>query len=90
MTKSETFRQLENENLLDKFGINGVVLPELMSIEKEDVEAWAIEHLRSVWDIVRPKIDTLFKSPDETIPMCDLAIRLREILEEFPPEVFRV
>jgi hypothetical protein len=86
----DAFRQLETENLLEKFGISGVVLPELENIEKEEVEAWAREHLRSVWDIVRPKIDKLFKSPNETIPMCDLAIRLREILEEFPPEVFRV
>ncbi|EDN72168.1 C-5 cytosine-specific DNA methylase [Beggiatoa sp. SS] len=31
----------------------------------------------------------LFKSPEETIPMCDLARALREILEEFPPEVFK-
>ncbi|HIE02112.1 MAG TPA: hypothetical protein EYP59_17815 [Thiotrichaceae bacterium] len=84
------FRQLENENFSEKFGINGIVLPELMDIEKGDVDAWARAHLPSVLDSVRPKIDDLFKSPDETIPMCDLARALREILEEFPPEVFRV
>ncbi|MDM8557681.1 hypothetical protein [Candidatus Parabeggiatoa sp. HSG14] len=86
----EKFKNLEKENFLEKFGINGIVLPELTSIEKEDVEAWAREHLRSVSDIVRPKIDNLFKSPDETIPMCDLARKLRKILEEFPPDVFKV
>lgn len=84
------FEQLENKNFLAEFGINGVVLPELVDIEKEDVDAWAREHLRSVLDIVRPKINNLFKSPEQTIPMCDLATELREILEEFSPEVFRV
>jgi hypothetical protein len=82
------FRQLENENFSEKFGINGIVLPELMDIEKEDVDAWARAHLRSVLDSVLPKIEDLFKSPEETIPMCDLARALREILEEFPPDVF--
>jgi hypothetical protein len=86
----EEFRQLENENFLEKFGINGIVLPELVNIEKEDVEAWAKEHLRSVWDIVRPKIADLFTSPDETMAMYDLARELRKILEEFPPDVFGV
>ncbi len=84
------FRQLENENFSKKIGINinGIVLPELTNIEKEDVEAWAREYLPRVLDSVRPKIDDLFKSPDETIPMCDLVRALREILEEFPPDVF--
>jgi len=82
------FRQLENENFSEKFGINGIVLPELMDIEKEEVYAWAREHLHSSFlDSVQPKIDDLFKSPDETIPMCDLARSLREILEEFPPDI---
>jgi len=63
----EEFRRLENENFLKKFGINGIVLPELVNIEKEDVEGWAKEHLRSVWDIVRPKIADIFTSPDETL-----------------------
>jgi len=84
------FELLKKENFSEKFGINGVVLPELMDIEKEEVEAWARAHLRSVLDSVQPKIDDLFKSPEETIPMCDLARALREILEEFPPDVFRV
>jgi hypothetical protein len=87
----EEFRQLQNENFLEKFGINGVVLPELTNIEKRDVKAWARYHLcSSVLDIVQQKIDSLFTSSDETIPMGDLAIRLREILEEFPPDVFSV
>jgi len=84
------FGQLETANFSEKFGINGVVLPELENLEKEDVEAWAREHLRNVWDIVRPKINNLFPSPDKTIPMCDLARELRKILEEFPADVFRV
>jgi len=83
------FGQLETANFSEKFGINGVVLPELVNLEKEDVEAWAREHLRSVWDIVRPKINNLFPSPDKTISMCDLARELRKILEEFSPDVFR-
>jgi hypothetical protein len=83
------FGQLETANFSEKFGINGVVLPELVNLEKEDVEAWARKHLRNVWDIVRPKINNLFPSPDKTIPMCDLARELRKILEEFSPDVFR-
>jgi hypothetical protein len=85
----EEFKQLEDENFAEKFGVNGVVLPELMSIEKEDVEAWAREHLHSVLDRVTTEINKLFKSPDETKAMCDLANQLREILEEFPPEIFK-
>ena len=84
------FGRLEKENFSEKFGINGIVLPELVDIEKEDVEAWARKHLPSVLNSVKPKIDNLFKSPEETIPMCDLARSLREILEEFTPDVFRV
>ena len=85
----EEFRQLETENFSKRFGINGVVLPELVNIEKEDVKAWATEHLRSVLNKVQPNIDNLFQS-DETIPMCDLARELSKILEEFSPDVFRV
>ena len=84
------FEQLKTENFLEKFGINGIVLPELVNIEKEDVEAWARDHLYNVLNIVQPKIDNLFTSPDETIPMCDLARELSKILEEFSPDVFRV
>ncbi|MDM8564095.1 caspase family protein [Candidatus Halobeggiatoa sp. HSG11] len=86
----QEFKQLATKNFLDTFGINGLVLPELTNIEKEDVEAWARDHLHtSVLDIVQPKIAYLFKSSDATIPMCDLSRELRKILEEFPPDVFR-
>jgi len=80
------FGRLEKENFSEKFGINGIVLPELVNIEKEDVYKWA-KSLYSSLDSVKFKIDALFKSHDETIPMCDLASSLREILEEFPPDI---
>ena len=70
--------------------MNGVVLPELIDIEKEDVQAWARDHLPSVLDSVIEKIDNIFISPDDTMAMRDLAIKLREILEEFSPNIFSV
>ncbi len=76
----QAFIQLEQENC--------VILPELMNIEKDDVEKWAREHLDgNVLDRVRPKINDLF-SDYETMAMCDLANKLREILEDFSPDVF--
>ena len=84
------FKRLENEDFSKNFGINGVVLPELQNIAKEDVEKWVNAHLPTVSDSVRVKIDELFKSPNETMAMGNLAIKLRKILEEFPPEVFKV
>jgi hypothetical protein len=83
------FIRLENENFLKKFGINGLVLPELINIEKQDVLGWARKHLDdNVFDKVRPKINKLF-SDYETIPMCKLATVLYNILEEFLPNAFK-
>jgi hypothetical protein len=85
----DEFIQLEQENLQEKFGINCVILPELKDIEQDDVEKWAKEYLRvDVWDDFMPEIKNLFKS-SKTVSMCDVAKRLREILKEFPPNVFK-
>lgn len=83
------FIRLENENFYEKFGINGVVLPELINIERQDVLAWAREHLHgNVLDMVQPKINNLY-SDCETISMQDLVTKLREIFEDFPLGVFK-
>jgi hypothetical protein len=87
------FKQLENldyDDFRTQFGVHGVILPELINIEKEDVEAWVRKHLHQVSNMVQPKIDRLFKSSYNTVPMCDLARELGKILEEFPPDVFRI
>jgi hypothetical protein len=83
------FIQLEKENFLKKFGINGLVLPELINITRQEVLGWARKHLDdNVFHIVRPKIENLC-SDYETIPMCKLATELYNILKPFLPNAFK-
>jgi len=76
--------QLESQHVLEKFAVNGVVLPELVNVGRKDVYEWAEGHLRSTFDVLKPELDEILKkSPDAKIAMCDLAPQLKKILEKY-------
>lgn len=67
-----------------KFNLEGVVLPELETIEQDQVEDWARIHLNSIHEKLQPKIRQIFaKNKQQTISMETLADQLREMLQEF-------
>jgi len=66
---------------LDKFGVNGIVLPELENIHKSEVEAWVRTHFWDYLEILNPEIDNFFNS-DETKTMEELVNKFTPILKE--------
>ena len=81
-TIRQEFNGLEKLNFQTKFGINGIVLPELCSVQKREVEFWAREYLRDFCDVLIPQIREIFKNYPE-ITMEDLAPQLKKIIKEY-------
>jgi len=73
----QEFAQLK----FNKFGVNGIVLPELKNIQKQEVEDWVREHLRSYLEIFQLEIEDIFKSDDKKT-MEDLVNKINPILKE--------
>lgn len=59
-----------------------VVLPELLSIERRDVEDWARIYLNEHFYEIMPYVRNLFKKPKQKIAMEPLAHQLKQILKE--------
>jgi hypothetical protein len=84
-TLNQEIRQVFNEQLesiLQQYQLNGVVLPELNSLEQEDVKNWARKYLRECYDEIILQIRELFSSSEHQIPMEQLVKHLKQIQQE--------
>jgi len=89
-TIKDKIKPLENNNLLDKFGVNGVVLPELHNIKEEHVQEWANDFGHEFRDVLQPEISTLFEASfNEGMTMSDLAKRLEDILTKLGCQIIK-
>jgi hypothetical protein len=82
--------KLSRENFQRFSRLSGIVLPELTGVSQGQVEHWArSDEVKSfigedmIGDLIA-QIEKMFqKYPSDTIPMCDLAQLLKELLEGF-------
>ena len=84
-TLNQEIRQAFNEQIekiLQQHQVNGVILPELNSLEIKHVKIWAEEYLRECKDEIIPQIQKLFSSSEHRIPMGQLVEHLKQIQQE--------
>jgi len=59
---NDQIRQALQDLQFSELGVNGIVLPELKNIIKQEVEHWVNTHLRDCLEIFSPEIEKMFKS----------------------------
>jgi hypothetical protein len=79
----KAFQKLQRTDFFEEFNVHGVVLPELLSVEKGHVENWINMYASDVCDpdFLHQKVGEIFTS-EQKIAMDPLARQLKQILKK--------